>query len=43
MSNRSVAKADVAELTAALDSAVDQEKEHHLIICILYTSDAADE
>ena len=29
---RSVAKADVAELTAALDSAVDQEKEHHLVI-----------
>ena len=29
---RSVAKADVAELSAALDSAVDQEKEHHLII-----------
>ena len=27
--NRSVAKADVAELTAALDSAVNQEKEHH--------------
>ena len=29
---RSVAKADVAELTAALDSAVNQEKEHHLVI-----------
>ena len=29
---RSVAKADVAELTAALDSAVDQEKAHHLVI-----------
>ena len=32
MSTRSVAKADVAELSAALDSAVDQEKEHHLVI-----------
>ena len=29
---RSVAKADVAELTAALDSAVTPEKEHHLIV-----------
>ena len=29
---RSVAKADVAELSAALGSAVDQEKAHHLII-----------
>jgi len=29
---RSVAKADVAELSAALDSAVDPEKEHHLIV-----------
>ena len=29
---RSVAKADVAELSAALDSAVDQEKAHHLVI-----------
>jgi hypothetical protein len=32
MATRSVAKADVAELSAALDSAVDQEKEHHLVI-----------
>jgi len=32
MPTRSVAKADVAELSAALDSAVDAEKEHHLII-----------
>ena len=30
--NRSVAKADVAELSAALDSAVDAEKAHHLVI-----------
>ena len=29
---RSVAKADVAELSAALDSAVDAEKAHHLVI-----------
>ena len=32
MPTRSVAKADVAELSAALDSNVNQEKEHHLII-----------
>ncbi len=30
--SRSVAKADVAELTAALDSAVSEEKAHHLIV-----------